>query len=508
MTATPTTLRIALPDEAATNQLGADLALALRPGDVVALSGEVGAGKSTLARAIVRTLLGDERADVPSPTFTLVQPYEGAAFPVLHADLYRLGDPSEVDELGLGEASEGAVLVEWPERGDLGDLPNIRITLRETRDGASREASVEAKNNASDRIERSLAVREFLTRFGYSDARRAPMSADASTRRYETIATADNTLLLMDAPATPDGPPVRDGLPYSRVAHLAEDVRPFVAVGEALCARGFQAPALHGIDLEQGLLLTDHMGDGSILHDDGRPNTERYSGVMDVLAAIHDRDWPTSLPIPGTNETHAVPPFDRRAMMIEIELTLDWAFPRLVGRLALPEEREAFVAAWHAALDSIADAEQSLVLRDVQCTNVVWREEAEGYARVGLIDYQDALIGPAAYDVVSLAQDARVTIDGELEARLLATYQAARSLPRDPLFDRAYAVMAAQRATKLFGLWVRLDERDGKPEYLANMPRTCEYLTRNFDHPALARVRAWFEAYELLDRSATLAKAA
>ena len=500
--------RIALADEHATNRLGADLALVLRPGDVVALSGEVGAGKSTLARSIIRTLLDDERAEVPSPTFTLVQPYEGETSRIIHADLYRLGDPSEAEELGLGELGEGIVLVEWPERGDLGDLATIRIALRETNDGASREAEIEAQGEVLERIKRSLIIREFLGRSGHAEASRGSMSADASTRCYELIVSQSDTLLLMDAPAMPDGPPVRDGLSYSRLAHLAEDVRPFVAVGEALRAHGFHAPALHGIDLDKGLLLMDHMGDGSILQTDGRPNAERYAAVVEVLAAIHERDWPVSLPIPRTSDAHIVPPFDRRAMMIETELTLDWAFPRLVGRPAAPEERDAFKTVWNEALDAITQAEKSLVLRDVQCTNVVWRESAQGHNRVGLIDYQDALMGPATYDLASLAQDARVTIDETLEAGLLAAYHAARSTAPDPLFEQAYAVMAAQRATKLFGLWVRLDERDGKPEYLANMPRTHEYLTRNFRHPALQGVRAWFEAHDLLDRSLSLAKAA
>ena len=140
------------------------------------------------------------------------------------------------------------------------------------------------------------------------------------------------------------------------------------------------------------------------------------------------------------------------------------------------------------------------MLRDVQAPNLVWRE-GEGIARIGLIDFQDAMIGPAAYDLASLGQDARVTIPPDLEAAILARYRAARRTPIGGDPGTAYAVMAAQRATKLFGLWVRLDERDGKPLFLANAARTRLYFGRVLNHPALHAVRDWMVTHDLLARS-------
>ena len=491
-------IEVNLPTEADTLRLGEDIAAALAPGDLVTLQGDLGVGKTTMARAILRALADDPMLEVPSPTFTLVQDYESGRLPAAHLDLYRLSDPEEVHELGLDDMLvHGVALVEWPEHGALTG-PSIRIAFRESGDG--RIASIDANDTALARIERTLLTRDFLDKTGNGTARRRPITGDASTRGYEMVdpVPSAETLLLMDSPAMPDGPPVRDGLPYSRVAHLAEDVRPFVAIGRALRERGFRAPVMHGFDLGRGFMLTEHLGGGSLLDADGEPIPERYCAAAETLAALHDTAWPNELPVADGEAPHRVPPFDRRAMMIEVELTLDWAFPRMIGRPANETERADYLSAWNAALDAIANAERSLVLRDVQAPNIIWCGNERGHDRIGLIDFQDALIGPAAYDIASLAQDARVTIGQGLEREIKAAYLAARAV-RDPLFESAYAVMAAQRACKVFGLWVRLDERDGKPQYLAHAPRTRAYLERNLVHPALSGVREWFERHGLLD---------
>ena len=494
------TLQAELADEAATQRFGAVLAAALVPGDLVTLVGEVGAGKSTLARAVIRAVAADPGLDVPSPTFTLVQGYENGRLPLLHCDLYRLADPGEVDELGIIDALEdGAVLVEWPDRGDLPPA-TLGITLAETRGGHSRTVALDGSDEALARVRRSMQIASFLAANDLATTERRPFAADASVRRYESVQSKDGPLILMDAPRLADGPSLPDGRSYNVVARRAETVAPFIAIGEMLRTKGFAAPAIIASDIDRGLVLLEDLGRASIVDGDGRPDPGRYSSTVRVLAAIHDTDWPDAFAVPG-REPHVVPPFDRDLAMLEVSQTPAWAFTRFVGRPASEDERLEFEAGWHEALDAIADAERSLVLRDVQSTNVIWRDHHRGVARVGLIDYQDALVGPAAYDVASLAQDARVMIPQEMGAELLEAYRSARTAPPDPLFDTAYAVMAAQRATKLLGLWVRLDERDGKPEYLRHMPRTIDYLSRNLAHPALARVRRWFEAHELLSRA-------
>jgi aminoglycoside/choline kinase family phosphotransferase len=198
---------------------------------------------------------------------------------------------------------------------------------------------------------------------------------------------------------------------------------------------------------------------------------------------------------------HDVPPFDRDAMLIEVELLLDWFFPYLSGKPAGDALRQEFRNAWHAALDRIAGGEESLVLRDFHSPNIIWRAGRKGHDRLGVLDFQDALIGPPAYDVASLAMDARATVPPEIEQAAVESYAAARAMagPFDrEAFREAYAVMAAQRNSKILGIFVRLDRRDGKPDYLRHLPRIRNYLERSFAHPAMAALADLYRRSGLL----------
>ncbi|MDP3898499.1 MAG: tRNA (adenosine(37)-N6)-threonylcarbamoyltransferase complex ATPase subunit type 1 TsaE [Mesorhizobium sp.] len=492
---TTDTLILTLDNDAATARLGADLAAAAKAGDVFALSGDLGAGKTTLARGFIRALVGDPVIDVPSPTFTLVQAYE-ARIPVQHFDLYRLAGAADLEELGFDEATEdGVALVEWPERA-AGRLPVDAIAIELAHEGDGRKATIEAPIAAMKRIRRSLDIRDFLDAAGMAGATRTFLLGDASTRAYETAAIDGlATRILMNAARQPDGPPIRDGKPYSRIAHLAESVTPFVAIGRALKAHGFSAPDIYAQDLDRGLLLIEHLGDGSLLDAQGLPVAERYIAAAELLAAIHAIDWPRDMEAaPGV--AHHLPDYDHAALSIETELLLDWYLPAETGRAVRVEDRLAFAAAWRPVFAHLDGAEKSLVLRDFHSPNIIWRGERAGHDRLGIIDFQDALWGPSAHDVASLAQDARVTISPELERTIVEAYCAARVaagyFDRDS-FDAAYAIMAAQRNSKVLGIFVRLDVRDGKPHYRKHLPRIRDYVARSLAHPALDTVRGFFE---------------
>jgi aminoglycoside/choline kinase family phosphotransferase len=190
-----------------------------------------------------------------------------------------------------------------------------------------------------------------------------------------------------------------------------------------------------------------------------------------------------------------MPDYDRGAMMIEVELYLDWYLPAAADAPAAGTGRAAFISAWNTVLDRLAEAETGLVLRDFHSPNIIWRGERHGMDRLGVIDFQDALIGPTAYDVASLALDARVTIEPHLEEAIVEAYCRARegAGPFDRArFEQAYAIMAAQRNSKLLGIFVRLDRRDGKPHYLKHLPRIRDYMARALRHPALAPVRGFY----------------
>lgn len=488
-----------LPDEGATDRLGQDLAIALRPGDVVALHGDLGMGKTALARAVIRALADDPALEVPSPTFTLAQSY-ALRIPVHHFDLYRLSGAEELEELGLEEAASGGIaLVEWPERAPDAFADAIRVTLRER--GTGRTVEIAAPSGAEPRLARSFAIRSFLDRAGHQEARRSYLLGDASIRAYETITRPGvPPLILMDAPERRDEPVLRDGLPYSRLARLAQSVAAFVGVANALREAGFSTPRIHAQDLEQGLLLVEHLGEEHFVATGGAPLEARYLAAARLLAALHERGSPSRFPVaPGVE--HVPPHYDRTALGVETELLLDWYLPFVKGRAASGAERHTFQNLWQALFARLETAEQGLVLRDFHSPNIIWREQEQGLARLGLVDVQDAVFGPVAYDVASLALDARATISPSLERAILDAYRAARTgAGFDPArFEEAYAISAAQRNTKLLGTFVRLARRDGKPGYLHHLPRIRTYLRRVLAHPVLHGLRAFYEAHGLLE---------
>jgi tRNA threonylcarbamoyl adenosine modification protein YjeE len=487
-----------LADEAATARLGETLAMMLRPGDVVALSGELGAGKSTLARALVRAFANAPALDVPSPTFTLAQSYggEGFRFPLVHADLYRLEAAAEIDELGLDEAlDEGAVVVEWPERAG-GRLPAARIGVRLDFAGAGRRAALGSPDpDVEKRLARAARLRGFLDRTPFAAARRLFLQGDASPRAYERLLRDDGArAILLDAAARPTPEPRRA---YMAVTHLApnEDVRPILAIGAELARAGASVPAVIAADVAAAALVLEDLG-AAYVAEAGAPVAERYAVAADLLAHLHARDWPEVME--GGGACWGPPRYSRRAMEVEAGLFVERFLPAATGRPVAPETAAAFTAAWRAPLDYIDAAPRTLTIFDFHSPNLHWLPERAGLARIGVIDFQDARLGPPAYDLVSLTQDARVTVPAELERELYDRYVAARR--GAPGFDEGalaatYAACGAQRATRILGVFARLAHEDGKPGYLKHMPRVSDYLERCLEHPLLAELRAWYEAH-------------
>ena len=493
------TFSVVLPDEQATRRLMVDVACALEPGDIVTLSGDLGAGKTMFARAMIRYLANDETIEVPSPTFTVMQAYDLPRFPLVHADLYRISGSSELAELGFDDLPEGAVvLLEWPDRA-AGFLPpdrlDIALTLVPKHKGAFRQARLTGYGTFAQRTERMATVRQFIAESRMSEALRHRLQGDASTRIYDRLTFGDKSYILMNAPRRPDGPPVRDGKPYSAIAHLAETVLPFVAMARGLRAHGLSAPEILYADLEQGLLLIEDLGDERVLTGDPPAlQEEHYAVAVDVLLHLHAQPLPDHLPV-APHVEYQIPPYDIGAFLIEAELLLDWYLPRL--GVTLPDHARAdFQALWREALQPAIESPRTWVLRDYHSPNLLWLPHRGELQRLGILDFQDALMGPAAYDLASLLQDARVDVPETIEVNLLGRYvrrRRAADTEFDPsTFIRTYVALAAQRASKILGIFARLDMRDGKPQYLRHMPRVWNYLQRSLEHPTLAPLSAWY----------------
>ena len=254
--------------------------------------------------------------------------------------------------------------------------------------------------------------------------------------------------------------------------------------------------------IEPGLLLLEDLGGGKVVSDSNPPApiAERYLESVRLLAHLHAQALPRTVCF-GSDVRHDIPAFDAGVFHAEASLLLDWFVPHVRGTACDATDRAAFIAAWDEviAATGVLTRDPTWVLRDYHSPNIVWCDPGvpppSPHDCVGVIDFQDALWGPAAYDVVSLGQDARVSVTQALEGNIIAAYAEARASASsldETAFLADYAVMGAQRNTKILGIFARLNRRDGKPHYLAHMPRVSDYLTRCLAHPALAPIAAWY----------------
>lgn len=359
--------------------------------------------------------------------------------------------------------------------------------------------------------ERAAAMTDFLARSGWGDALVTPLPGDASTRRYARLVMGGRKAMLMDqpqnaeAPAAPAGASeeVRRALGYNAVARLAgADCARFIAAATWLRAHGLGAPEIFETDPGQGFVILEDLGDALFAEvlADGGDEKEMYRQAVEVLAKIHAQDAPAALAA-----DKPLFDYDLAALLAETALLPEWFLPLALGRDATEQESTEHRALWRAALSAIATG-RVFVHRDYHAQNLIWLPERSGVARVGLIDFQDAVAGSRAYDLVSLIEDARRDVSPELAEAATAHYLAAMRAQGagmdEPAFRRDMAVMAAQRNAKIVGIFARLYKRDGKARYLAYLPRVWNYLERDLRHPALADLRAWYDRVIPADKRA------
>ena len=495
-------LNLDIPNELATKQLAQDISMAMRSsfheGLLIFLKGDLGSGKTTLARSIIQQLAGNDTLEVPSPTFSLIQTYhldnQCHINAIHHADLYRLTQGDEINELGLLDINSNEItMVEWPENAS-GYLqePDLVITFFE--EGIGRSITINGSPTIVEAISRSLIIRKFLNEGWGKNINRQPLNGDASARSYEIVSDGNSQRILMNAPRQADGPILKDGKPYSQIAHLTEDVSAFAGVSLILEKYGHRIAKIYAQSLVEGLLLLEHLGSGLIIDENRKPIENRYTASAEFLAEFHGQTPERSIKLLN-NKTHHIPNYDQQAMMIEVELLIDWYAPRFCKEPLSKNDKEEFLSIWDNLINLCAEGERHLVLRDFHSPNIIWQEEETGSKRIGLIDFQDCVYGPTAYDLASLAQDARVDVESSLEARIVDCYLSKRRDNQNfdvTAFKRDYAIMAAQRVTKILGIFVRLDERDGKSNYLNHLPRMQDYLMRSLKHPALKEYRDWY----------------
>jgi hypothetical protein len=330
------------------------------------------------------------------------------------------------------------------------------------------------------------------------------LPGDASTRRYLRAADRGRQAMLMDQPQNAEAPQCpreatpeqRRALGYNAVARLAgADCGRFVAVADYLRHRGLSAPMVHAADVEQGFVLLEDLGDdlyANVLDDGAGDEHALYSGAIDALAWLHAEAAPDALT--GGKPLHA---YDETAQLAETDLMTEWFMPLALGRAANEDERIEHREIWAEALRQLPKSASVFVHRDYHAQNLFWLANRDSAARVGMIDFQDAVSGTKSYDLISLLEDARRDVSPALAAEMTARYldrarQIGVELDEDAL-RAEMAVMAAQRNAKIVGIFSRLNSRDNKPRYLGYLPRVWGYLENDLKHPALTRLKTWYD---------------
>ncbi|NHF72949.1 tRNA (adenosine(37)-N6)-threonylcarbamoyltransferase complex ATPase subunit type 1 TsaE [Paracoccus xiamenensis] len=429
------------------------LAPELGAGDTLLLEGPVGAGKSHFARALIRARLANPAEDVPSPTFTLVQTYDGTP-PIWHADLYRLTDPSEIDELGLIDALEDSIaVIEWPDRMD--PVPGaLTLRLSNDPDPALRRIEILGDPTRWARAVRAAERAGFAQGAGWAEAQVAFLAGDASARRYFRLERDGKTAVLMDADA--------------------DTLAPYLAMTDWLRDRGFDAPRVLAADRDRGLSLIEDFGDAQlarVIESDpasAGPLMERIAAMLARLASFP--------PAPGILQ------LDGPEMARQVGMFADH-YPEAAGAdaeaMAAAAQIAPTVARLHAHL--CADLPPVTSLRDFHAENLILTADN----RLGLLDFQDAVATHPGYDLVSVLHDARRSLPAEVEKAAIARFLADTGLDPDR-FRAAFALLGAQRNLRIMGIFTRLCLRDGKPRYLSFMPHTWALIGRETAHPALA----------------------
>lgn len=322
--------------------------------------------------------------------------------------------------------------------------------------------------------ERTRAINTFLTQTPFAGAELHPLAGDASFRRYVRVRKGDSVAMLMDAPPG------------------KEDVHPFIAVASYLHKKHFSAPAILASDAGQGFVLLEDLGDDSftkILRADAGKEEELYAHAIDVLAAWHDDSKgfsnKTALPLP---------PYDTALLLKEVQLFADWYLPQVMGREKAAALHAEYMGLWKTILSEATLAADQFVHRDYHADNLMWLPSRAGTQKVGLLDFQDAVYGDAAYDMVSLLEDARRDVPASIVGNMLARYIQASGCDR-ARFMAAYAVLGAQRNSKIVGIFSRLAARDGKQHYLNYLPRVWGHLTKDVEHPSLAILKQWLDKH-------------
>tara|TARA_Y100000590_G_scaffold470226_1_gene662894 strand:- start:7136 stop:8611 length:1476 start_codon:yes stop_codon:yes gene_type:complete len=454
--------------------------------DVIILNGKIGSGKTTLARHIINRILQIDISEIVSPTFNLYQVYENNNQKIHHYDFYRIENDIDLHEIDLAESfDEGITIIEWADKYK-NYLPDSYLEIEISEIDEGRVYKLRGCGTFKDRINKHNSLVHFLSNYKKPINKVEKIRGDASKRVYKRLYTQEDSLILMvyDKKEKKENP-----------SKLSTQIHDYVSICKYLREINVRAPKIYAVDYENQFLVQEDFGDlkySDIFIKEGF--RKLYEPAIDTLINITKNKCPTNI---KTDEAiYKFEEYDKKTYLNEVNIFIDWYWPYVKGSICNAHVKSEFTEIWENLLDKLSE-ESSLVLRDFHSPNLIFQPDGKGAEKCGIIDFQDALIGHPLYDLVSLAQDARITIKLDQELFIIDYYMKDFNFKKYQLnkheFINQYNILGAQRALKILGVFARLSMSYQKHEYLIHIPRILDYINRNMGNESLRSLSIWLK---------------
>lgn len=452
--------------------------------DVILLNGKIGSGKTTLARHIINQILQIDISEITSPTFNLYQVYENNNQKINHYDFYRIENDIDLQEIDLEDSlGEGITIIEWADKYQ-NYLPDSYLEIEILEIDCFRTYKLRGCGSFKNRINKHNSLVSFLSKFKKPIIKVEKIQGDASKRIYKRIQTKEESLILMiyDEKEKKENP-----------SKLSEQIHDYVSICQYLSDINIRVPKIYAVDYKNQFLIQEDFGDLKyseiFLKEDFR---KLYEPAIDTLINIAKNECPKN--IKTDQAIYKFEDYDKNIYLSEVNIFIDWYWPYVKGSVCIDDIKLEFLEIWKNLLDKISD-DKSLVLRDFHSPNLIFQPHGNGIGKCGVIDFQDALIGHPLYDLVSLAQDARVSIKLDQEFFLIEYYMKNLNFKNYQFnnheFMNQYNILGAQRALKILGVFARLSMAYQKHEYLIHIPRILDYINRNIRNESLTSLSSW-----------------
>ncbi len=314
-------------------------------------------------------------------------------------------------------------------------------------------------------MDRNALINDFLKKNHLDKVHLDWLPSDASFRHYARIFAGQKSYILMDAP-----PP--------------ENPHQFAVIDRILCENDLSAPVIYASDFENGLLLLEDFGSDSY--------AKMLQSGFDELT-LYKTALASLLQLEKVRDFKGVPLYDQAWIDYGLSAFTDWFIPCALDRELTEDERKDFYQIWIDLFNSITNAHKGLILIDYHIDNMMYLKDRTGHRTCGLLDFQDARVGPLAYDLASLIEDARRDVPVQIKDEILQLYLSAHPDWDKDLFMRSYHIVAVKRHLRVIGVFTRLKARDGKDKYLQHIARVWRLLESHLDLPYMQPLQQWLD---------------